>query len=79
MVIAFAVAAAAPVVCDPAEAERVMIDARIDELRTLDEQLARYGDGVEAALGRATERLISRLAQEPGATLSGLAEPLSRG
>ena len=52
---------------------------RIDELRSLDEQLARYGDGVEAALDRATERLISRLAQEPGATLSGLAEPLSRG
>jgi hypothetical protein len=52
---------------------------RIDELRSLDEQLARYGDGVEAALGRATERLISRLAQEPGATLSGLPEPLSRG
>ena len=45
---------------------------RIDELRALDEQLARYGDGVEAALGQATERLISRLAQEPGATLSGL-------
>ncbi|WP_426593352.1 hypothetical protein ACPPVS_16695 [Cellulomonas sp. McL0617] len=52
---------------------------RIDELRALDEQLARYGDGVEAALGRATERLISRLAQEPRATLSGLPEPLSRG
>lgn len=52
---------------------------RIDELRALDEQLARYGEGVEQALDRATERLISRLAQEPGATLSGLAEPLSRG
>jgi len=51
----------------------------LDELRALDEQLARYGDGVEAALDRATERLIARLAQEPGATLSGLAEPSSRG
>ena len=52
---------------------------RIDELRALDEQLARYGDGVEAALDQATERLIARLAQEPAATLSGLPEPLSRG
>ncbi|WP_028045366.1 hypothetical protein [Cellulomonas sp. URHE0023] len=47
---------------------------RIDELRTLDAQLARYGEGVEAALAEATERLISRLAQEPGATLSGFVE-----
>jgi hypothetical protein len=51
---------------------------RIDELRALDAQLARYGDGVEAALGQATERLISRLAQEPGATLSGLTGPSNR-
>lgn len=52
---------------------------RLDELRALDAQLSRYGDGVEEALGRATERLIARLAEEPGATLAGLAEPLSRG
>jgi hypothetical protein len=51
---------------------------RLDELRALDAQLSRYGDGVEAALARATERLISRLAQEPGATLAGLGEPLNR-
>ena len=51
---------------------------RIDELRALDAQLERYGDGVEAALGQATERLISQLAREPGATLSGLAEPPGR-
>jgi len=51
---------------------------RIDELRALDAQLGRYGDGVEAALGHATERLISQLAQEPGATLAGLPEPLNR-
>jgi hypothetical protein len=33
MVILASIAAAAPVVCDPAEAERVRVDARIDELR----------------------------------------------
>lgn len=55
------------------------VQLRLDELRALDEQLARYGDGVAAALARATERLISRLAQEPSQTLAGLPEPLSRG
>ncbi|WP_028049681.1 hypothetical protein [Cellulomonas sp. URHD0024] len=61
------------------ESDNGTCDLRIDELRSLDAQLARYGEGVEAALGRATERLISRLAQEPRATLSGLPEPLGRG
>jgi hypothetical protein len=52
---------------------------RLDELRALDEQLARYGEGVAAALSQATERLIARLAQEPSQTLHGLPGPLSRG
>ena len=55
------------------------VHLRLDELRALDEQLARYGEGVAAALARATENLISRLAQEPSQTLAGLPEPLSRG
>ena len=48
---------------------------RLDELRALDEQLTRYGEGVEAALTNATERLIVRLAQEPSQTLASLPEP----
>ncbi len=48
---------------------------RLDELRDLDEQLTRYGQGVEAALIDATERLIVRLAQEPSQTLASLPEP----
>jgi len=52
---------------------------RLDELRALDQQLTRYGDGVAAALARATDQLISRLALDPAATLAGLREPLGRG
>ncbi|MDM7829780.1 hypothetical protein [Cellulomonas edaphi] len=52
---------------------------RLDELRALDAQLARYEDGVRDALGAATERLIARLAADPLATTAWMREPLSRG
>ena len=53
--------------------------ARLQELRALDAQLAAYGAGVEAALARATERLVARLWVDPDAPVPGLREPLGRG
>jgi hypothetical protein len=52
---------------------------RLCELRALDEQLSTYAAGVEVALTRATDRLITHLAADPGVVLAGLREPLSRG
>ena len=52
---------------------------RLHELRALDEQLSAYAAGVEAALTRATDRLITRLAVDPGVVVAGLREPLGRG
>jgi len=52
---------------------------RLDELRALDAQLARYERGVRDALGAATERLITRLATDPATTTAWMREPLSRG
>ncbi|WP_315095433.1 hypothetical protein [uncultured Cellulomonas sp.] len=52
---------------------------RLDELRALDEQLSTYADGVEAALVRATDRLIARLAVDPGVVVTGLRDSLGRG
>ncbi|WP_421735151.1 hypothetical protein [Cellulomonas sp.] len=52
---------------------------RLHELRALDEQLSAYAAGVEAALTRATDRLIVRLAVDPSVVVAGLREPLGRG
>ena len=52
---------------------------RLGELRALDEQLSTYAAGVDDALVRATDRLITRLAADPGAVVAGLREPLGRG
>jgi hypothetical protein len=52
---------------------------RLHELRALDEQLSTYAAGVEAALTRATDRLITRLAVDPAVVVAGLREPLGRG
>ncbi|RHA43086.1 hypothetical protein [Cellulomonas rhizosphaerae] len=52
---------------------------RLDELRALDAQLARYEAGVRDALGAATERLIARLATDPATTTARMREPLTRG
>ncbi|KQS98813.1 hypothetical protein [Cellulomonas sp. Leaf395] len=52
---------------------------RLGELRALDEQLSTYAAGVEEALTRATDRLITRLAADPGIAVAGLPEPLGRG
>ena len=52
---------------------------RLDDLRALDAQLARYEQGVRDALGAATERLITRLATDPATTSAWMREPLSRG
>ncbi len=51
----------------------------LSDLRALDEQLSTYAAGVEAALSRATERLIARLAVDPGVVAASLREPLGRG
>lgn len=52
---------------------------RLNELRALDAQLSTYAAGVEAALTRATDRLIARLAVDPEVAVVGLREPLGRG
>jgi hypothetical protein len=52
---------------------------RLHELRALEEQLSSYAEGVEAALTRATDRLITRLAVDPSVVVAGLREPLGRG
>jgi hypothetical protein len=52
---------------------------RLRELRALDEQLSTYAAGVEDALTRATDRLITRLAADPAVVVAGLQEPLGRG
>lgn len=52
---------------------------RLHELRALDDQLSTYAAGVEAALVRATDRLIARLAADPDVVVTGLREPLGRG
>ena len=52
---------------------------RLCELKALDEQLSTYAAGVEVALTRATDRLITHLAADPGVVVAGLTEPLSRG
>jgi hypothetical protein len=52
---------------------------RLHELRALDDQLSTYAAGVEAALTRATDRLIARLAADPSVVVAGLREPLGRG
>ena len=52
---------------------------RLGDLRALDEQLSTYAAGVEEALTRATDRLITRLAADPGIAVAGLPEPLGRG
>ncbi|MEZ0447009.1 hypothetical protein [Cellulomonas sp. ICMP 17802] len=51
---------------------------RLHELRALDAQLSTYAAGVEAALARATDRLIARLAANPEVVVVGLREPLGR-
>ena len=43
--------------------------ARLEELRALDQRLARYQTGVEEAFVRATDALIDRLATDPDALL----------
>ncbi|WP_456845126.1 hypothetical protein [Cellulomonas sp. P5_C6] len=53
--------------------------ARLNELRALDAQLSTYAAGVEAALTRATDRLIVRLAADPDVAVVGLREALGRG
>jgi hypothetical protein len=53
--------------------------ARLNELRALDAQLSTYAAGVEAALTRATDRLIARLAADPEMAVVGLRESLGRG
>jgi hypothetical protein len=50
---------------------------RLDDLRALDAQLARYEQGVRDALSAATERLIMRLATDPASTSAWMREPLS--
>ena len=52
---------------------------RLGELKALDEQLSTYAAGVEDALTRATDRLIARLAADPGVIVAGLREHLGRG
>jgi hypothetical protein len=52
---------------------------RLCELKALDEQLSTYAAGVEDALVRATDRLVARLAADPGVIVAGLREPLGRG
>ena len=52
---------------------------RLGELKALDEQLSTYAEGVEAALVRATDRLITRLAVDPEVAVAGMREPLGRG
>ncbi len=42
---------------------------QLDALRELDHRLVRYQEGVEAALARVTERLITHLAWHPDALL----------
>ena len=70
----------------PAALAAVLADAdpgadvsRLHELRALDDQLSTYAAGVEAALTRATDRLITRLAVDPGVIVAALREPLGRG
>jgi hypothetical protein len=53
--------------------------AQLDELRALDARLATYQQGVEDALGRATERLIANLAVDPVTAAQLLHGPLGRG
>ncbi|MBO9555285.1 hypothetical protein [Cellulomonas sp.] len=53
--------------------------AQLDELRSLDARLASYQAGVEAALQRATERLIANLAHDPATASQLLNRPLGRG
>ena len=53
--------------------------ARLDELRALDAQLSTYAAGVDAALVRATDRLIARLAVDPDVVVVGLRDALGRG
>jgi len=53
--------------------------AQLDELRSLDAKLATYQAGVEAALQRATERLIANLAHDPATASQLLNRPLGRG
>ncbi|QCB92492.1 hypothetical protein [Cellulomonas shaoxiangyii] len=48
-------------------------------LRDLDARLARYEDGVEQALHRVTDRLVERLARDPGAVAGLLARTTGRG
>lgn len=55
--------------------------ARVDQLTTLrelDSRLVRYQDGVDAALAKATERLIGHLAGQPDAVLDPVPEHESR-
>jgi len=52
---------------------------QLEDLRTLDAQLARYEAGVKDALRAATDRLIGSLATDPAATAAWLTQPLSRG
>jgi len=59
--------------------EPVADAVRLHELRALDDQLSTYAAGVEAALTRATDRLIARLAADPDVVVAGLREPLGRG
>ncbi|MDC7122854.1 hypothetical protein OMK64_15060 [Cellulomonas fimi] len=53
--------------------------AALDDLRALDEQLARYEAGVASALSDTTDQLITRLALDPEATAACLQEPIGRG
>lgn len=48
---------------------------RLSELRDLDERLARYEAGVDDALDRATERLVSCLTDEAAASAANRAGP----
>jgi len=59
--------------------EPVADAARLDELRALDAQLSTYAAGVDAALVRATDRLIARLAVDPDVVVVGLRDALGRG